>query len=47
MCASGPAVADGQAVARHDERAGTRLAERTLEAARAVKRAVSFETNLV
>ncbi|UQA57877.1 type VI secretion system Vgr family protein [Polyangium aurulentum] len=44
---AGTPVADDKGVARHDERAGKLLAERTLEAARAATRVISFETNLV
>jgi type VI secretion system secreted protein VgrG len=40
-------IADIQGIARHDERAGKLLAERSLEAARSIKRMVTFETNLV
>jgi type VI secretion system secreted protein VgrG len=40
-------IADSGGAARHDERAGKLLAERSLEAARAARRAITFETNLV
>jgi type VI secretion system secreted protein VgrG len=40
-------VADDKGVARHDDRAGKALAERSLEAAQGGRRTVSFKTNVI